>query len=80
MCIRDRIQAGQEILVAAIRPRIREQAVVQVDLRRHRMRRADPGDIALDLDAVRARRAAARLRQVLGLHLDYCLLYTSRCV
>src|SRR5690606_8162508 len=52
------VEGIEVVLVAAVGVRVGEQAVVQPDLGGDGVCRADPGDVALDLDRVGARRAA----------------------
>src|SRR5690606_27692041 len=58
------VEAGNEILVAAVGVRVGEQTVVEADFGGHGVPGADPGDVALDLDAVGAGRSAFRFGQV----------------
>jgi hypothetical protein len=65
---RVRIQQGLEVLAAGVRLRIGEQAVVQAHFGFQRGGGADPGDVALDLVVVRARRARFRILEVVHVH------------
>src|SRR5690606_23617581 len=54
---------------AAVGGRVSEEPVVKHDGSRHGVRRANPGNIAFDLDAVGARRTALGVGKILGIYL-----------